>query len=613
MAEVSVDVVQLRQVIADLRAARTSGSGAALDLQGKLSQAGVWSSSLSSWTFGPGIGWIDSTIIYLQRRLDYAELLLTVTLGDSTVVTFNDDILARLDEANIAADIQAAFAAVSIGDAQALQAILQKYQVESTDPVLTYSDPFFGLALAQAISPRRLAALLLTLDQDADVDLGWYDGFLTDLAESLSAGARAMTASELADFTAQWGGIANEFPQGVAQVAPVPPGYTPPPSPIMMPTSAAYVQLLSLVVARGNWPNSFLTGMVTSIQGQEGASGAAYWLSQEYQARDPGVLDPETGLPAVVKDPMRGIWYAAVQNPQWLISTYGGPPFHQVEFIISGRNDPTHMFDTEIVDVPAGLDDLFHRGFDQASFSALMTALAAADVSRMMTGQDPVMIGYSQVISKALLLEEYLNPPLPQWLHTMLDIVSFIPVADILADSFNAFLYWVEGDEANAALYAGAVFIPGFADWLAKIPGRAMTWIKSLLKFGNDINPAFRPAKWMDDLLATGEKFTPESVMAVTRTPEGKVVWLETGNVGAGMQHILDRHTKDFIGQGIQPTEIPNYLMTAVSTGKVVATQGKKVPPRVVYEFIWKGETRRVALDIGSNGFIVSANPKHRP
>ena len=47
-----------------------------------------------------------------------------------------------------------------------------------------------------------------------------------------------------------------------------------------------------------------------------------------------------------------------------------------------------------------------------------------------------------------------------------------------------------------------------------------------------------------------------------------------------------------------------------VYQGNIVGTQGKRNPPRTVYEFVYNGQTQRIAIQVGSNGYIVGANPK---
>ena len=50
----------------------------------------------------------------------------------------------------------------------------------------------------------------------------------------------------------------------------------------------------------------------------------------------------------------------------------------------------------------------------------------------------------------------------------------------------------------------------------------------------------------LDELTANGVKFTPENVIATTRNFIGKVVFLETGNSKAGLQHIIKEHGSQF-------------------------------------------------------------------
>ena len=113
----------------------------------------------------------------------------------------------------------------------------------------------------------------------------------------------------------------------------------------------------------------------------------------------------------------------------------------------------------------------------------------------------------------------------------------------------------------------------------------------------------------IDEVIANGDKISPDKVVLITRDPSGKIVWLEEGNSSAGLQHIIDQHGKEFNGKGISNDDIPNYVLEAVYQGNVVGTQGKR-NPRTVYEFVYNGETQRIAVQVSNNGFIVGANPK---
>ncbi len=109
------------------------------------------------------------------------------------------------------------------------------------------------------------------------------------------------------------------------------------------------------------------------------------------------------------------------------------------------------------------------------------------------------------------------------------------------------------------------------------------------------------------EVKANGEKISPDKVVMITEDPFGKIVWMETGNNRSGLEHIVDKHGKEFNGRGITNNDISNYVLEAIHQGKVVGTQGKR-NPRTVYEFLYNGKKQRIAVQVGSNGYIVGAN-----
>lgn len=96
----------------------------------------------------------------------------------------------------------------------------------------------------------------------------------------------------------------------------------------------------------------------------------------------------------------------------------------------------------------------------------------------------------------------------------------------------------------------------------------------------------------------------------ITKDPTGKIVWLETGNDLSGLKHIINEHGHEFNGKGISNDDIPDYVLEAVYQGHVVGTQGK-CNPRTIYEFTYNGKRQRIAVQVGSNGYIVGANPRN--
>lgn len=111
-----------------------------------------------------------------------------------------------------------------------------------------------------------------------------------------------------------------------------------------------------------------------------------------------------------------------------------------------------------------------------------------------------------------------------------------------------------------------------------------------------------------DDLISglpVGTKITPGSVVDIRRLPDGRTVWLEKDTDAAGLQHIYKRHEADFVNKGISRDDIPNVVMSALERGKVVGINGSAN----VYRITHNGVEQNIAVGVGSNGFVVRANP----
>ena len=112
-------------------------------------------------------------------------------------------------------------------------------------------------------------------------------------------------------------------------------------------------------------------------------------------------------------------------------------------------------------------------------------------------------------------------------------------------------------------------------------------------------------------LTQQGIKHNPANIVQIGKNADGKIMFLESGNSGAGLQHIVQRHGADFANRGISQSQIPQAVMAAVTRGKVVGYQGKGTG-RPIYEVGFGGQTHRMAVTTGSNGFIVGTNPKKK-
>lgn len=110
----------------------------------------------------------------------------------------------------------------------------------------------------------------------------------------------------------------------------------------------------------------------------------------------------------------------------------------------------------------------------------------------------------------------------------------------------------------------------------------------------------------IQEVIHRGDKITPKYIHDIVRTKSGKIVWLETGYKTGGLKHILDQHRNDFRKAGISDSKIVPYIMTAVEKGDIVGIQGRNRP---VYEFTKNNQLWKIAVQTGSNGYIVGANP----
>ena len=113
---------------------------------------------------------------------------------------------------------------------------------------------------------------------------------------------------------------------------------------------------------------------------------------------------------------------------------------------------------------------------------------------------------------------------------------------------------------------------------------------------------SLKPQNLLDELAESGVKYNPEDVIAVTKTVDGKLVWLEKGNEQSGLKHIVNSHAINFSDRGI--TDIPAFLNRVVSTNPIKTGSNAK---GLFAEYVVNGNKYRVAY--GTNGYIVSFYP----
>ena len=110
-------------------------------------------------------------------------------------------------------------------------------------------------------------------------------------------------------------------------------------------------------------------------------------------------------------------------------------------------------------------------------------------------------------------------------------------------------------------------------------------------------------------LRARGVKHNPDDILGIARLSDGKIVFLESGNDGAGWQHIRKQHAENFAARGIPENQIIDAVMAAVINGRILGNQGRS---RTVYEIEFNGAIQYISVEVASNGYIVGANPTRK-
>ncbi|MCL1976205.1 MAG: hypothetical protein FWG61_08605 [Firmicutes bacterium] len=176
---------------------------------------------------------------------------------------------------------------------------------------------------------------------------------------------------------------------------------------------------------------------------------------------------------------------------------------------------------------------------------------------------------------------------------SFVELVAIIPITEIL--SVISLTELVAAGVTLAELFTAGLVVADFIE--------AGFTINDILETIQALTKSLRPQEFLEELAQSGVKYTPEDVIAITKTSEGMLVWLEKGGSNAGLEHIMN-HAGEFISKGIPTEKIPDFLIKAVSEGKVVGMQGT----RPIYEVVYNGQLQRVAITIGENGYIVGAN-----
>lgn len=114
-------------------------------------------------------------------------------------------------------------------------------------------------------------------------------------------------------------------------------------------------------------------------------------------------------------------------------------------------------------------------------------------------------------------------------------------------------------------------------------------------------------AELIAERVQAGVVIRPGSVDRISRLPDGRTVWAERGSSNGGVEHILSkRRIEDFANVGVPKDRMLDLVFAALERGTVVGYSGIDRP---VYEVVFEGERRRVAITVTDTGLIVGAHP----
>lgn len=463
MAVTSINIEQMSEFVRALRDALGDGPAAVSRIQMSLDEVELSCVGLSRWGYNGAMTWQLAGILGdASRRLDFAiETLMTekpwVGSWAGQTVWYDDQALTDADAARVTAVVkQWADQANGVDPGDLPQEIVDVMARNQWEPV-------FASALAARLGPSQVATLVGLvngernyLSQACPDEVPHFDdrsARLLDLVgDTLGRAASGMDAERLDFFTGRWADFITAQPQGS-------PG----------------AQLLSLVVGRGVWPDEFLTGIADAIHSSEDAwmDGAGGWDQSGVRAVDwwgPGVTGPVTdpavnleGTHDVISDPMAGVWRAAIHNPGWMLTRYGGGGVAEVMVDTGATRDQT-------INVSQSVYDMFTvRGLDACSAQWFVQALVGVGRTDPDAGTRFVMdvTGMSGYYTR----EQRVWEETPQWdklkhivLPCLAVVTAFIPYAGPWISTglmlTDAGYYYYEGDPTAGTVSVLCALVP---------------------------------------------------------------------------------------------------------------------------------------------------------
>ena len=106
-------------------------------------------------------------------------------------------------------------------------------------------------------------------------------------------------------------------------------------------------------------------------------------------------------------------------------------------------------------------------------------------------------------------------------------------------------------------------------------------------------------------------KFAKEDLIFTTKDKTGQLIFLEKGNSSAGLKHIEQRHTEDFVEKHkIQASQVSKHIHSVFTQGDLEYSRTTVKKGKEGFERLYKYKGKYYLLSgVGTNGFVVSAYP----
>lgn len=450
MAEVSIDLHAMAELVSALERARGDLTGAATALKSNLSHVWLACDALQPLEYGGTVeAWIDDAVRDLNRRLSLARMIQQSTPGLS-VVTFDDSVLSDASPAEVQRRVDRVLELLKVdedhfGDGRDVDPELLRLLDANA------LDPYFAKALAERLDPDSLRQYLygvnrqrfMTMREGADATRAFdekYDALLSGLGTTLGLASKGTGGLAVPGMTKQWADFISDKGRYRGTGA---------------------VNLLSLVVERGQWSDDFLVGVYHAIRTAEGGEGSTHWAV----GMPDDVFDPDLsrgpGECHLTNDPMYGVLRALQSSPGAIGRLFTGGETTTVS--AGGKDVAVDKELWELIHERGELDDDTVKAFMEAVTSAIGSAPAAGE-----TAFQPLLANDIKNIGQALQDEaqkakDDAGPWWEQIGHGFLDLVGLIPVIGEPADFVNGVWYYADGDVINGSLSMGSA-IP-FAGW----------------------------------------------------------------------------------------------------------------------------------------------------